>query len=159
MNSASKLPLQRYPPADSLMQVMLSTMNLSKSAFGMIVLEGNKFFTSFHCPNPTNSRDVIVRCKMQIRVVLKRVDWRSYSLVFSKRVISKREKTKILVRNHVKLKSLIIRRTEYVDSSYDYYVNMVYFPAVSKLMRRGENSSINVFSIKHFIREIRSRSM
>ena len=43
-------------------------MNLSKSAFGMITLEAKRFFTSFNCPNPSNHRDVIVRCKMQIRV-------------------------------------------------------------------------------------------
>jgi len=47
---------------------MLSTMNLAKSAFGMINLDAHSFFTSFNCSATINSRDVAVRCKMQIRV-------------------------------------------------------------------------------------------
>src|SRR5580704_11925561 len=49
-------------------QVILSTLNQSKSAFGMIKLDKRTFFSKFECLNGYNPGDIVVTCKMQIRV-------------------------------------------------------------------------------------------
>ena len=108
-------------------QVMLSTINLSKSAFGMVKLEDKSFFTTYKCPDPTNHRSVIVRCKMQIRVyfVFAELSNCSSFWAFSKRVTLRHGKIKIPVRSHVKLRLSITHRTEHVDLLFDFCVNTV----------------------------------
>ena len=88
-------------------KVMLSAMNLSKSAFGIVTLNADAFFTSYKCRNQDNE----VRCKMQIRVsdyFYCCVDGSFFS-VSSRRVTSRRERTKIQVPNRVKLELWTIR--------------------------------------------------
>jgi len=49
---------------------MLSAINMSKSAFGMVKLDARTFFTAYDCPDIMGARrgEVVVRCKMQTRV-------------------------------------------------------------------------------------------
>jgi len=64
--TSSKVSNMKEAPSN--VQVILSAINLSKSAFGISKLDGNAFFTSYHCPDPNGHGGVVVRCKMQTRV-------------------------------------------------------------------------------------------
>jgi hypothetical protein len=110
---------------------MLSAINLSKSAFGMIKLDSRTFFTSYNCPDPTNHQDVLVRCKMQIRVS-PFVPWSncSSSWVSSKRAIPRLERTRIPALSHAKSKLSIIHELEYVDLLSVCSASMVHSPVI-----------------------------
>jgi hypothetical protein len=139
---------------------MLSAINSSKSAFGIIKLHGKTFFTSYNCPDPTNHRGVIVRCKMQIRVLCRpSVSDISFFSVYSRRAILRPERIRILVRNHVKSKSSIIHKMESADSSSNYFANMVAIICIELMNRCGQNASTDLLTCAKFLRCVQSRRM